>query len=481
MEYNVDADNHSTPKTETREAPIRGLGSFDFLGEKGADGEYIAYDKEHPKFDFYTVGSINSPKKGLASIIMNAEKGDLKWYEHIKDGYLGRLPQCLMDIHLGDSISQVNEKKFSGVDMKPGDDIRQERRRFIAASLGKPVDDELIPLSDQNYIDGWNFVLKANAERPGTYDENVPLRFRELRRITYGRNGVECSFVAEPDMNADPLNIGDKETRDLLIKLGKQDDANNLNIENWMEKLRSYWRMHKYVPLFDGKPTDGIGYPENWDGEISVERNLSRPDFRVGFEHTSRTGVEWAPIGTPEADAYRKYRVKNPNGLDYEEHILGAAKELDVLWDTKARLAMTLRLTEAKLGTGKNGDKLEQQVAFQLPLHVQSGGGQSWQDGDYNKTPTTEYIWLYFEEIDRSPTQGAPHEAKNQRNQEFYKYHSSQICSTYFCVPVAIPMTNPDHVQRNHRNCLSTNWMIPNSLYDDAFIKCANPDDWPKD
>ena len=459
LEYDADGK----PITKTQKWGIRGLGEFDYLGEK------IPNDKDYKEFDFYTVGGKKNEKKGLASLIMGAEEGDLNWYEHIKDGYLGRLPQCLMDIHLGDSISIVNA---------PADKKRNTRRKFIAASLGKPIDDKLSPREDQDYIDGWNFVLKAAPDMRGTYNENVPLGFKELRRISYGRNGQECPFQARPDMDADAGGRLTEEARLRLVELMKEKDKNDELIEAWEKRLLKYWELHQYMP-YGGLP--GIVAPTMPDGSPNTDPN-AMPTYDVGYAHNPNIGGGvWTGEDAGNSPIVEKPALSSLGFKDYESHIKDAIAKLTELWSKDSptgREALRIQIlaeqapTQAQGGKG-NGDKLEQQIAFMLPWYVASGGGFTSSDGDGKRTPTTEYIWLYFEELGRTPTQGAPHKATKLRNQEYYKYNYSSVSSTYFCVPIPINMSDTNYVRRNHRNCLSTVWDVPDATLNGAFTKCA--------
>ena len=132
------------------------------------------------------------------------------------------------------------------------------------------------------------------------------------------------------------------------------------------------------------------------------------------------------------------------------EHLRGVMEELDKLEKVTQFAPPAIQASDSVQG---------QQLAFRLPFGVASGGGLSWNDNGTIRALTNEYIWLYFEEADRNPTQGFPQDTTPPgqpglpvRQQEYYRYNSYCRSSTYFSLCVPLNMGDSMKSRRNHRN-----------------------------
>ncbi|MBC8395283.1 MAG: hypothetical protein H8E05_01180 [Bacteroidetes bacterium] len=433
---------------QIKEIPIAGLGSFNVEVDNG-----IMHDSTPSIFDFYSVGSKDG-KKGLATLIMEGND-DLGFSSSLENGEQGRLPQCnLPNIEKGDQLL-----------MEAGElPNRKKLRRIIAGSLGKPIDDDENPTQDQPYIDGWNQILKTESDTYSHYMEDVPLRFDELRRITYGRNGKEIEFYAEVNRGMQNPNIISLEVQTFNVNSGE------LETKVWTLSeisARKDFLDTTLIPRLKNRIANLMGWTNIYDyfnSESIDSSSLDRDQYWLLSVGISEDGTTKGDIGVEKE----------------VEHLRGAMEELDKLEKVTQFPPPAIQSFSSVQG---------QQLAFKLPFGIASGGGMTWDDNGLIRALTNEYIWLYFEEADQYPTQGFPQDTTPPgpplgngpglpvRQQEYYRYNSYCRSSTYFSLCVPLNMADSMKSRRNHRNTFSQVWSTPDTVVKQSQLKC--PPDAP--
>jgi hypothetical protein len=356
------------------------------------------------QFNYFTIGS-RLHLEGPASLIMKARAGMMldegDFYDKTgMKGLLGTSAQCQMSFGKLDNVLAPS--------MAPA--IRKARKTAIGVHLGPPIDTELLVISDE-YIDGWNQMLKVQSRRKSqiTY---TPSFFKNLRKVTYGRNGPECQFFIN----------------------NKQADG------RWTQNAggRSGSQVGTKWDAQDVKDLEG-------NGSVKV---CGSNNCGIAVLRSKLTIAEAKLAGPPPDDDWQA----QVNFLTLE---LGRQEGRLAIMKTQIKNAGVAPLIAAAGTTHLQ----EQQIAIKLPFAIQSGNGPSMgiDSGDTDRQLTNEYLWLYFEEALYAKTEGIPWDVPKSDGTIYSAWPSSSYIG--LCLPINI--YNPNKINMDNRNSLSKEWGVP--------------------